>query len=110
VRYQTPRRRRSSLAKRLLDEPGELHEVFESRVQQLVQSGDVHAEVSVHQHVAEAGDPAEASHEFGGKDAEVAEDVNGARVVGCIPPCARREMSRDVEGVLTAEVLVEPKR
>jgi len=82
----------------------ELGEVVEVAVQDLVHPADIDVEVAVHEDVAEAGHRTEADREFHRQYAEFRESVDRGRIVGCVSACRRRQVRRDVERVLGAEL------
>jgi len=83
---------------------GKLGEVVESGAQELMHPRDVDAQIAVDQHVAKSGDAPKPARKFRRQHAELAERIHGARIVRGIAPRARRQMSRDVESVLRAEL------
>ena len=60
----------------------------------------IHLEVSVDQHVPEAGNTSELTHEIPIEHAEATELVDGAGVIRNIPPLTGDDVRRDVESVL----------
>ncbi len=87
-----------------VDVPGELDEVVEPGVQQLVHAPEIGAEVPVDEDVPEPGNAAEPPAERGRKDAELAQDVDGADIVGRVASRTRSQMRGDVQGVLRAQL------
>ena len=88
----------------VLDKPRKLGEVVKSRVQDYVHPWKVHAQVSVHEHVPKAGDAPKPEGELSGQDTQLAQNVDGARIVGSVTSPARRQMRRDVERILGAQL------
>jgi len=84
--------------------PSELGKIVESGVQQLMDARDVDTEITVDQNVTEASDAAKPTRELHRQNSELAENVDGARVVGGITARAGGQMSRDVERVLRTEL------
>ncbi len=82
----------------------ELGEVVESGVQQLMNAREVDTEISMDKHVTESGHAAEPTRELCRQNAQLAEHVDGTRVVGGIAARAGGQMSRDVESVLRTEL------
>lgn len=84
--------------------PSELDKIVESGVQQFVDARDVDTEIAVDQNVTEAGDAAKPTRELRRQNFQLAEHIDGARVVGGITARAGRQMSCDVERVLRTEL------
>jgi len=65
----------------MLDVARELGKVAEPFVQKAVEHRRIDRQVTVHDHVAKARNPAEAAHKFRWQDAELVECVKGGGVV-----------------------------
>ena len=64
----------------------------------------VHLEIAVHQNVAEPGDRAQPRRKLRGEYRELREPVDRSRVVRRIEPGRGRDMRRDIESILYAEL------
>ena len=79
-------------------------EVAEPFVQKGVQQAEIDLQVTVNQHIAESGDIAEFARETVIENTEPPEFVDGAGIVRDIAAAAGRNVSRNVERVLGAEL------
>ena len=77
----------------------EVGKVVKPGIQEPVHPWKVHPKVPVDEHVAKTGDAPEPENELRGQDAELAEDVDGARVIRSIASRACRQVRGDVERI-----------
>ena len=83
---------------------GELLEVVERLAKQSGGEIEVDLEIAVHEHVAEAGDSAETLTEARRQHVGFDEAVDGRAVGRRVEALSRGDMTRDVEGILRAEM------
>jgi hypothetical protein len=83
---------------------GESHQVVQARLQQLMDDRQVELQISVDDVVAKAGNAAKALSEVLGQDPEITQRVDGCGVVADVASRCGREVRRDVQCVLRAEL------
>ena len=82
------------------DKTCEFREVVEAVIEQVVDNLEIHVQVAVDDHVAEAGHGANPCREHGRKNPEVEKSVDGGRVARNVSSRARGKVRCDVEHVL----------
>ena len=94
----------SELVEVRFDGVGERAELCQSRVEHVMQDPEIDLEVAVDEDVAESGHASEALGEVAIEDAELGERIDCGGVVRDITTSAGREVGRDVQRVLGAEL------